>query len=192
MQASEVVRELPFFFPRVWCPEEEQARVINMKFLPLTQRDEPLVWRFLALATHSDAEEVQTNPLLARYAEGWGRRGDFGLSAQQVEKGKHEVVGLIWSRLFLGDARGFGFVAPDVPELSLAVETTRRNKGLGQKLLERYLASAKHRFPAVSLNVRQENIPAIRLYERAGFHRIEGSEIDNRTGGVSFNMILRF
>jgi len=165
---------------------------LNMKFLPLIQYDEPLVWRFLALAAHSDAEEVRTNPLLARYAESWGREGDFGLSVQQVEEGKHEVVGLIWSRLFPDDARGFGFVAPDVPELSLSVEATHRSKGVGQKLLERYLASAKHRFSAVSLNVRQENIPAIRLYERAGFHRIEGSEMVNRTGGVSFNMILRF
>lgn len=163
-----------------------------MKFLPLTQRDEPLVWRFLALAAHSDDEEVRTNPLLARYAEGWSREGDFGLSAQQMEEGKHEVVGLVWSRLFPDDARGFGFVASSVPELSLAVEATRRNKGVGQKLLERYLASVKYRFPAVSLNVREENSLAIQLYERAGFSRMKGSEIINRTGGVSFNMILRF
>lgn len=163
-----------------------------MQILPALTTDEPLVWEFLALASHDSPENVRANPLLARYAEGWIRDGDFGLKAIPLRNGKREVAGLIWSRLFPVAAPGFGFVAPDVPEVSLAVKEDKRAKGIGRDLLDRYLWSAKHRFPAVSLNVRETNVLAVRLYEKAGFRKIEGSEIINRTGGVSFNMILWF
>ena len=53
------------------------------------------------------------------------------------------------------------------------------------------LEIVKNQFSAVSLNVRADN-SAVRLYERAGFVRVPGSEIVNRTGGVSFNMMQEF
>ena len=163
-----------------------------MQILPLTEQDKALVWRFLTSAAHDSMENVQASPLLACYAQSWGREGDFGLKATQLTDGERNTVGLVWSRLYSADNPAFGFVAPDVPELSIAVEAEARGQRVGQKLLERYIESAKHRFPAVSLNVRTENVVAIQLYERNGFHRIEGSERINRTGGVSFNMLLRF
>jgi ribosomal protein S18 acetylase RimI-like enzyme len=43
-------------------------------------------------------------------------------------------------------------------------------------------------FPAVSLNVRANN-PVVTMYRRAGFTKILGSEVINRTGGLSFNML---
>lgn len=163
-----------------------------MQILPLYAANEPLVWEFLALASHDSPENVRTNPLLARYAEGWMREGDFGLQAMLLRNEKREAAGLIWSRLYSPDAPGFGFVMPDVPELSLAVKEDERSKGIGHDLIDRYIWSAKHRFPAVSLNVRETNISALRLYERTGFRKIESSERINRTGGISFNMILWF
>ena len=48
-----------------------------------------------------------------------------------------------------------------------------------------------NRFEAVSLSVRGDNT-AVRLYERVGFIKIPGSEILNRTGEISFNMIYKF
>lgn len=163
-----------------------------MTIAALSSLDEPLVWHFLALAAHAEVEEVRANPLLARYAQGWGREGDFALSAARLENGHREVVGLVWSRLHGAEAPGFGFVAPDVPEVSIAVESERRNQRIGRQLLERYLSSARHRFRAVSLSVREDNVPAIRLYASCGFYRIDRSERTNRTGGTSFTMMLRF
>jgi hypothetical protein len=48
-----------------------------------------------------------------------------------------------------------------------------------------------NRFEAVSLRVRGSNV-AVRLYERVRFIKIPGSDILNRTGEISFNMIHKF
>jgi hypothetical protein len=39
------------------------------------------------------------------------------------------------------------------------------------------------------LNVRDTS-PALRLYERAGFRRMPGSEVRNRCGGLLLGMVL--
>jgi hypothetical protein len=43
----------------------------------------------------------------------------------------------------------------------------------------------------VSLSVRADN-PARRLYERAGFRPVAGSDVTNRVGGTSLTMVIRF
>jgi ribosomal-protein-alanine N-acetyltransferase len=73
----------------------------------------------------------------------------------------------------LSDRRsGYGFVAADVPELSIAVAPEARGRGFGTQLLGALVAAARdagHR--AISLSVEPEN-PALRLYERPGFRRV--------------------
>ena len=93
-------------------------------------------------------------------------------------------VGAAWFRLFEPDRHGYGFVAPDVPELSLAVAPEHRRRGLGRDLLEHALRRAEeagHR--QVSLSVEPDN-PALRLYERLGFERV------GKSGG-SWTLIRR-
>ena len=70
----------------------------------------------------------------------------------------------------------------------MAVLPNCRGQGIGTRLLMQVLEVAKDRFPAVSLNVRGDN-SVVRLYERAGFIKVPGSDIINRAGGVSFNMV---
>ena len=55
-----------------------------------------------------------------------------------------------------------------LPELAIAVVEDQRGKGIGQALLEAFVARARDRFPALALNVHLLN-PAVRLYVRAGF-----------------------
>ena len=43
---------------------------------------------------------------------------------------------------------------------------------------------------AVSLNVRSTN-PAVRLYARLGFEKVGGSDMVNRVGGASSNMVAQ-
>ena len=60
------------------------------------------------------------------YLAGWPRRRDYGLIAEQ-----DEPIGVAWYRTFTEVTHGHGFVAEDVPELSIAVITSRRTaKGL--------------------------------------------------------------
>lgn len=67
------------------------------------------------------------------------------------------------------------------PELSIAILPEHRGQGVGRQLLTRLLASARLRYPAVSLSVDARN-PAVRLYEHLGFWVVE-------TNGHSLTMI---
>ena len=179
--------------------------------------DEPFLPHFLALAAHEeDVEVVLANPALALYIEGWGRSGDCAVVAEDEET--RVLVGMAWARLWTDAQHGFGWMDELTPELAVAVEPGFQDQGIGTRLLEalkcrlravavavRWNAREQEWVPAshaveveqpemqmapqrVALNVR-DGSPAVRLYERAGFTKVEGSERRNRTGGTSFNMI---
>jgi ribosomal protein S18 acetylase RimI-like enzyme len=82
-------------------------------------------------------------------------------------------VGAAWYRTYTSADHGYGFVAEDVPELSIAVIPTRRREGLGRRLLVELIdASVVHGWRALSLSV-SENNPARALYESVGFVLVE-------------------
>jgi len=160
---------------------------MNYQVRPLTVNDEHIVWQMLMYAAREPSiEVVQKQPLLSRYAIDWGRMGDMGSVALVRECS----IGAAWLRLWFED-KGFGYIDASIPELAMAVVPEYRGKGIGTKLLLQVLELANSVYPAVSLNVRANN-PAINLYQRVGFTKVEGSEVVNRTGGISFNMICKF
>jgi ribosomal protein S18 acetylase RimI-like enzyme len=151
----------------------------------LTAEDQSIVWEMLRYASHEPSlDSVQNQPYLARYASGWGRVSDVGYVATKDVAS----IGAAWLRLWVEEDKGFGYVSDEIPELAMAVLPDFRGQGIGTRLLMQVLEGAKGRFPAVSLNVRGDNC-VVRLYERAGFIKVPGSEMINRTGGVSFNML---
>lgn len=151
----------------------------------LTSADRDLLWQMLAIAAHeADADAVQAQPALARYVNGWGRAGDLGLAALAGPG----PVGAAWLRLWPPGDHGFGYVAPAVPELAIALLPSYCGQGIGTYLLTQLLALARPRYSAVCLSVRADN-PAMRLYQRLGFTQLEGSQVVNRTGGLSWTMI---
>lgn len=144
-----------------------------MAFLlqPLAPPDEPFLWDMLHQALHVPAgqaappRDVIYQPALARYVRGWGRPGDGGVLALEAATG--QPVGAVWLRLLAGADAGYGHVADDIPELSMAVRPAHRGQGLGTRLLAHLLATAGARTP-ISLSVAATN-PARRLYLRFGF-----------------------
>ncbi len=166
---------------------------MSYSYRPLTAHDEPLLWEMLTLAAHEPSvESVLPQPCLRHYVEGWGRAHDLGIGAFLNETGL--PVGAAWVRLFPAGDPGFGYVDAATPELAMAVLPDHRGRGVGSTLLSQLLAQLREsspRYPGVCLNVRETN-PAVRLYRRAGFEPIPGSEIVNRTGGISSNMLHRF
>jgi ribosomal protein S18 acetylase RimI-like enzyme len=125
------------------------------------------------------AESVLAEPAVARYLTAWGRKGDAAWIAEEAGS----PLGAAWYRLFPADEPGYGFVATDVPELSIAVDAAARGRGIGTLLLETLVAGARaDGFRAVSLSVEADN-PAVRLYERTGFRRIS-------TDGGAWTMLL--
>src|SRR4029077_1080027 len=114
------------------------------------------------------AEQVMADKRYARYLAGWPRQGDYGLVAEQ-----DGPVGAAWYRTYTEAIHGYGFVAEDVPELSIAVIASCRREGIGRRLLIDLIeASVVQGYPALSLSV-AENNPARGLYESAGFVAIE-------------------
>jgi ribosomal protein S18 acetylase RimI-like enzyme len=78
-------------------------------------------------------------------------------------------LGAAWARLFPADHPGYGFIAEDVPELSIGVSDAARGQGVGGALIDGLLAAAREAgFARVSLSVDRNN-PALRLYQRHGF-----------------------
>ena len=163
------------------------ARLEKFSMHVATSADEPTLWQMLMYAAHeTSAAAVSANPDLARYVEGWGRKGDVGVIAEAFLP-----VGAAWLRLLPYHNRGYGYVADDIPELAIAVLPTFRGQGIGTDLLKAVISAAQTQFPAISLSIRADN-PALRLYERCGFVLINESQVRNRTGGLSFTMVHRF
>lgn len=127
---------------------------------------------------HHTRRGVLKTPQLARYAVGWGRPGDLGLVAVDLDgpRGLHVPVGAAWIRHFRSTEPGYGFLEPGVPELSLAIVPGRRRMGIGRALLVAILDRARESgIRRVSLSVGRAN-PAKELYESAGFVAVEDAE----------------
>jgi GNAT superfamily N-acetyltransferase len=116
-------------------------------------------------AVRPPLEHALADPVLARYVEGFGRRGDFGVVADEGA----EPLGAAWWRYFQADAPGYGFVDDVTPELSTAVLPAYRGRGIGTALLEALKREARDRqIKRLSLSVERDN-PAAALYARLGF-----------------------
>ena len=131
-----------------------------------TMLGEAAVWR-PEKATPT-ADEVLADPRYSMYLSGWARKGDYGLIAEE-----NEPLGAAWYRSYTERNHGHGFVAEDVPELSIAVIESRRHEGIGRRLLVDLIdASVAQGYSALSLSVADAN-PARSLYESVGFVYLE-------------------
>ena len=157
----------------------------NISIRTALAKDEPVLWMMLMYAAHeSSLAVVRGNTELVRYVQGWGRIGDLGVIASQNDV----PAGAAWVRLWTEGDHGYGYVADEVPELAIAVIPEVRGQGVGTEMLKQLFDLAKPQFSAISLSIRADN-PALRLYERMGFVAVSGSEMMNREGGRSFNML---
>ena len=127
---------------------------------------EAVNWRPIDADERPPLDELLAVPENARYVADWGRSGDVALCALDA---RDEPVGAAWVRCFDAARPGYGYVADDVPELSIAVYPEFRRQHVGTLLLGALLArEERDGARAVSLSVHGEN-PARRLYARFGF-----------------------
>lgn len=145
-------------------------------FRTIKPADAPLLKEFLYLAIHVAEEEqpptkdVVEKPELSRYLENWGQSGDIGFIVE-LRKGR-KPIGAAWFRQFSAQKPGYGFIAENIPELTIAILPEYRNRGLGRYLLTRLINQARlEGFPGLSLSVSKQN-PAVGLYERLDFKTV--------------------
>ncbi len=128
-------------------------------------------WRPDAAVRSGDA--VVGDPAVSQYVVGWPRPTDFGVVAYDDTA----PVGAAWCRFFGVELHGYGFVSPDVPELTIGVVAGRRGEGIGRLLLRGLVDEAQRRqVETISLSVESDN-PAIDLYADVGF--VEVSRVDD-------------
>ena len=145
----------------------------EIRFTALAAADEPFLWEMLYLALYVPPgkppfpRDILHEPDIACYVQGWGKPSDWGLLACDGDK----PVGAIWLRQWTGGEKGYGYVSPAIPELSIALLAEYRNLGLGTSMLTKVIAMAKERFSGLSLSVVASS-PARRLYERFGFQKV--------------------
>lgn len=107
---------------------------------------------------------IVDHPDLVKYHNEWGREGDVAVVAELNKK----MVGAAWCRLWKNE-KGYGFLADDIPELSMAVIPESRSKGIGTQLLEELIYYVKEAgYKALSISVEKRN-RAVNLYKRLGF-----------------------
>ena len=104
-------------------------------------------------------------PATARYIAGWPRDTDLGVVAEAGAV----PAGAAWVRFFTAEDPGYGFVAADVPELTIGVAAAWRGRGVGRSLLRAVAArAAAAGIRRISLSVERKNF-ARDLYRSEGY-----------------------
>jgi GNAT superfamily N-acetyltransferase len=125
----------------------------------------------------------------ARYVAGWPRATDLGVIAEATAtpagpatpEGPAELAGAAWLRFLPASEPGYGFVAEDVPELTIGVAASWRRRGLGRALLRAIADDARTRgIGRISLSVERKN-HAQRLYLSEGYRIVDASDKDADT-----------
>lgn len=140
---------------------------------PATPDDAPFMWDMLweAAAISDEMKAIGKATALrrtevAKYLRDWGRPGDAGVLAVNEE---NEPIGAAWYRVFSKCNPGYGFVAEEIPELTIGVLESARGQGAGKAMLNALLDQARQSgYTAISLSVDRNN-RARHLYERFGF-----------------------
>jgi len=122
-------------------------------------------------------DRILSAPDTAHYVVGWPQDTDLGVLAEA----DGHPVGAAWLRFRPATDPGYGFVAADVPELTIGVAAGWRGRGIGRALLRAIAAQARARGIArISLSVERKNY-AQRLYLSEGYRVVDSSDAQSDT-----------
>jgi ribosomal protein S18 acetylase RimI-like enzyme len=109
------------------------------------------------------------SPDISKYAENWGRIGDFGLLVFDEK----EYVGAAWGRLYSDSNKSYGFVDASTPEISIALRSKYRDQGIGSELMTSLIKLADEKgYRSTSLSVDKRS-RAVSFYHKLGFLTID-------------------
>lgn len=155
----------------------EKGLDFDMEFRlePLSESDSGLLEVILHEAIYvpegheRPSRDIIEQPVLKKYITPWTNQ-DMGLKI--IDKVNDNAVGAIWLKMFEPGIKGYGYVADDVPELSMALLPAYRSMGIGTKLMEQILKISESKYKRISLSVDAAN-EAKNLYERFGFKLVK-------------------
>lgn len=145
-----------------------------MHLRPATAADFPFLLEMLLEACNWDGTlwydeaKVRADRRAWHYLDGWPLEDDFGVVAEI----DGSPAGATWARLLTADEPGYGYVAYDVPELTVGVAPGFRRRGVARAALTEVIAQARAAsYGRLSLSVDPDN-PARILYESLGFRKV--------------------
>lgn len=147
---------------------------------PLEPQEVPLLRDFLFEAIYRRNAEMDIDktiidaPNLRHYIEDFGREDDYALVAIVDSK----PVGAVWTRIFDGEPKGYGYIDGETPEFTIALYREYRGLGLGTEMMEAMLKVLREAgYKKASLSVQKEN-PGVSLYQKLGFKTCRENEED--------------
>jgi ribosomal protein S18 acetylase RimI-like enzyme len=146
----------------------------GMLLRPATADDFPFLTAMLLEACNWDGTpwfdeaKARADDRIWGYVADWPRRTDFGVVAEL----DGSPAGAAWARLLTAEQPGYGYVADDVPELTLGVAPGFRRRGVARAVLGELITQARTAsYGRLSLSVDPDN-PARKLYESLGFRKV--------------------
>ena len=147
----------------------------DYRLRPAESGDQPFLAEMLVEAVNwtpgreVPPEAVRSDPVLSRYVARWPESGEVGVVAEADDT----RIGAAWLRFFNSDDPGYGYVADDVPELSVAVVPSWRGRGVGRSLLQQLAREARTTgIRRISLSVEPANF-AQALYLSEGYEVVQ-------------------
>jgi GNAT superfamily N-acetyltransferase len=129
-------------------------------------------------------KRIVSRPPTAHYIAGWPCPRELGVIAEaagQPAQAGGELAGAAWLRFFPASDPGYGFVAADVPELTIGVAAPWRGRGVGRALLRALADKARAAGIAqISLSVERANF-ARALYLSEGYRVVDASDAQSDT-----------
>lgn len=122
-------------------------------------------------------KRIFATPKSAHYISDWPRDTDLGVIAEA----DGQPIGAAWLRFLPATDPGYGFVAPDVPELTVGVAAAWRGRGVGRALLRAVADQARSAgLRRISLSVERKNY-AQQLYLSEGYRIVDSSDAQSDT-----------
>ncbi|MGL6259344.1 GNAT family N-acetyltransferase [Vibrio sp. WXL210] len=153
---------LKYIQPSIGMPRK------NIHFREITAGDETLQKTMLlvALWTPDDQPDHDVSilelPTIKEYYHDWGREGDFGLFALNIDQ---QPIGLVQIRYKSCPTKQFS----SFPELAISVLPEYQGQGVASALLDELLVRTRCLDTGIRLGVHPDNHLAISLYKRFGF-----------------------
>lgn len=127
-------------------------------------------------------KEGLSHPELRKILSEWGRSGDTAIITETVTG---EKIGAAWYRFWTNQNHSFGYIAPQFPEIGIAVNRHYRRRGIGNALLAELIRiSIEQNIKGLCLSVENDN-PARFLYQKHQFRKV-------KTVADSWTMIRSF
>ena len=102
----------------------------------------------------------------------------------------HEIAGAAWIRLLKKEDESNAYVDDKTPILNIGVKPEFRAQGIGSAMLEQLLIEAGALFEQISVSV-VSNSDALRLYERFGFEKLDGSDAKSPVDGSNVITMIK-